>query len=1119
MIRKLLITLAVLFLLPAFANAWYLNAKTSPSTGAGTIAPAGTQTYAAGSNSAEYAAVAAAGYTLSRVTLDGVTLPPNANGKYVAPFPSSATWRYMVAYFTPNSVTITTQVTGGSGIIREDTYESLTDIPLGSSRQLLVIPSAGYSVASVTAAGATITSNGDGSRNVVYSNLQSSKSVSASFSLIPVISVSAGNDVSTVGQGAEFAVTLSGSATSNLGAISYAWSGAGLSFGTPGAAVTTAYSATPGSYTATLTVTSGGVTRQDSTLVTVRNRVEYLNGTCTGCHLMNTTQIMLDYNNSLHPGKVSCQDCHTDAPHTGLPTSSPCINCHTDTSGNVAGHPLAIEGNPCLSCHRAHSTAAYAGAPAVHYNNYTGAGYPASYMTTGALCTNCHVDGLVNNAIRSQWAASGHAQASASAWSVDDFKTRSGCVQCHTTTGFIAYSSAKASAAWGVAADKTKELLTCIGCHSDITTGALRAVAPVRPFADDPQVNRNVGKSNICMGCHSGTNNGASITAQLAASADFSDLAFIAPHYLTAAGTVYAKSGYHFAGQSYSADSKHGEIGALDAAGPCVSCHKNESSGHSFKGEVTPLCAGCHGTLLDAARLDADRAAFADVLLVLRAQLAAKGFAYTAGSFEARNWGAGQAGADSMGAAFNYALLATEPGAYAHNPEYARELALDSIDYLDNGQLDDSVAGLAVPALYASGAISQAVADSFAGYNAKDRCITCHGGSSATASPMASSAHWAHITALYGPGAYLGSGVSSCQACHLSGDITHMNGMADLLNGAGSSCRGCHAGAAPAWIAARLSCTVCHSATPARLPNGVAAPFKANFAGSGHGQYALCTDCHDSGSRHISGSLGSYNRLSLPNDNNLCASCHNEAYLVGAAQLNMLTHVNLSCRDCHDPHGTANPGMIRSTVNGSAISFTEVTYGLIDTATNRGLCQVCHTLTAHYRAGVPETDHYSTACLSCHTHNSAGGAFRPIAGGSCDGCHGYPPAPRSPAVSFGTLDNWANARFEDYSGGGGAHLVGAHIPAGAKASEGWTNCTLCHNDGGTGTTPYHKMVLPIKSHIDNVTVLVDPKLRFSEGFTVYTGAKLQNAPAANVTGSCYNISCHMSPSPRWSTER
>jgi hypothetical protein len=63
------------------------------------------------------------------------------------------------------------------------------------------------------------------------------------------------------------------------------------------------------------------------------------------------------------------------------------------------------------------------------------------------------------------------------------------------------------------------------------------------------------------------------------------------------------------------------------------------------------------------------------------------------------------------------------------------------------------------------------------------------------------------------------------------------------------------------------------------------------------------------------------------------------------------------------------------------------------------------------------------------------------------------------------------------------------------------------------------MVLPIKSHIDNVTVLVDPKLRFSEGFTVYTGAKLQNAPAANVTGGCYNISCHMSPSPRWSTER
>ena len=262
MIRKLLLTLTVLFVLPTFANAWYVNAKTSPATGQGTISPSGNQSYPAGSNSGEYTVTPAPGYTVFRVTLDGANISPNANGKYVAPYVASKAWRYMVAYFTGNTVSITTQITGGSGAIREDTFESLTNIPVGSNRQLLVIPNPGYAIASVTAAGATsIIDNADGTKTVIYTNLQASQTVSASFSLIPVVTVSAGQDVTANGAGAEFAATLYGSATSNQGAITYAWSGAGLSFGTPDAAITTVYAATPGTYTATLTVTSGGIVK------------------------------------------------------------------------------------------------------------------------------------------------------------------------------------------------------------------------------------------------------------------------------------------------------------------------------------------------------------------------------------------------------------------------------------------------------------------------------------------------------------------------------------------------------------------------------------------------------------------------------------------------------------------------------------------------------------------------------------------------------------------------------------------------------------------------------------------------------------------------------------------
>jgi trimeric autotransporter adhesin len=849
---------------------------------------------------------------------------------------------------------------------------------------------------------------------------------------------------------------------------------------------------------------------------------------CVQCHVPD---IMSGFEASLHKTNgLVCTSCHVQGSHNPAVPATACNGCHLDAGGNVALHPVPIAGNACISCHNPHSTVSILSSTlgTLHYNNITAGRYPASYVTSRASCADCHSTAAGNLAVRQQWYTSGHARTKDAPWVSYDFKTRSGCVQCHTTTGFIAYSSGRMTAAWGTASDKTKELLTCKGCHTDIATGALRTVVPVSPFAGDSYQNPNVGKSNLCMDCHSGTNNGTSITAQLALPADFTNLAFISPHYLAAGGTLFAKSGYHFPGRSYPAAATHAGLGSANGAGPCVSCHKNDSFGHTFRTGAVAICAGCHGSALPDAQLALDQASFAGALEVLRAQLAANGFVYTPTYpyFANRNWGAGQAGANTMGAAYNYVLMLSDPGAYAHNPGYARQLVLDSIDYLDNGQFDDSVTTLALPGLLASGAVSPAAAATLTAYKAKNLCITCHGGTASSTSPMASGSHSGHLTGLYGPGNYLGSDVASCQACHLYGSPTHLNGVVDLVNGAGSACQGCHAGGAPAWTGAgRLDCTTCHAATPARLPNGVAAPYKGNFLTTGHGQFAAsgqCTVCHDPDSRHISGTLGSYTRLRMLNDNSLCASCHATA-TVGASFRNMSSHVTidgrvLNCRDCHDPHGSTNLSMIRQTINGVSIVFTDLTNGMVDPVTNRGLCQVCHTLTAHYRAGVAETGHYSSGCLNCHSHNSAGGAFRP-SGGACDSCHGYPPVPRNTGNNFGTTGNWAGARFEDYSGGGGAHLATSHISPFAVASEGWANCAVCHNAGKSGSSANHRMTTPVQSHIDSVTVLLDPALRFSSGFAGYTAAKLVNLPARNATGSCFNVSCHMSRSPRWSTER
>jgi trimeric autotransporter adhesin len=1167
-----LLLLFMLLMLPAFANAatyWAITASTSPAALKPNLTPArpmnfgnyttpgglgATNVTNAATTSVDYNVSIPAGYSLVSVKVDGVVAGTTA-GTYTVN-KGTVLSHTIVASYAATSYTITTQVASGGTISASGSYSTSLPITVtpsvGNQLTGVVIDAVTYALTDVLPSFVTRTGSSAGS---TYTFTSGSHTVKGVFALLATASARITTPSQTVPTGTT-GILLDGSAsTSTVPGTSFVWS---ATCGTVSATVPNGTTATYNAATVattcsvTLTVNAPGITPSPSASINITTQVPVLVETqiCLNCHDGNNGPAVPGFTTTLHYSRLSCQDCHNPVqamshPYAAFSTmANVCASCHADSQGNVPLHPIAIGTNPCLSCHDPHSLVSLVGAPAGHYNNVTSAGYPASYMSVRETCRNCHIATATNAVVRHQWASSGHAATTEPPWASQDFKTKSGCVQCHTTTGFIAYSTGKMTAAWGVASDKTKEVLTCVGCHSNLSTGEVRNVSPVRPFADDSFQNHDLSKSNLCMDCHSGRNNGKSIAVKVGV-ADFTNTPFVAPHYLSAAGTLQGASGYHFPGQVYASYSSnnHREVGIGNSAntgtsGPCATCHMSAVDKHTFKtvttdlsGTVTAItasvCVNCHSGALDATQLNADKVMYLNSLVVLKAMLASKGFVYSASYpyFTNTNWGVGQAGANVMGAAFNYVLLLSEPGAYTHNPLYAKQLVLSSIDYLDNGQFDDSVTTLAIPSLLASGAISQTVADSFVAYKAKQNlCTSCHGFTASSGAPMASFAHPAHLTGAYGPGAYFGPDVSACQACHVSNSTSHRNGAVDLVAG---GCLGCHAGAAPAWNSAtRLDCTSCHAATPAVLPNGVAAPYKANFALSGHGQYPAsnqCTVCHDPNSRHISGSLGSYTRLRLLNDNNLCASCHNTA-TVGIAFRNMSTHVTpdgraLGCRDCHDPHGSSNLSMIRSQINGVTIVFTDKINAFIDPVTNRGLCQVCHTLTAHYRAGVAETGHFTSGCLNCHSHNSAGGAFRPVGGGACDSCHGYPPAPRNLAASFGTPGNWVAARFEDYSGGGGAHLAAGHISPNADPSQGWANCAVCHNAGIIGSTPYHSMATPVKSHIDKVTVKVDPKLRFSEGFTVYTGAKLANLPAANATGSCFNISCHMSQSPRWSTER
>lgn len=411
--------------------------------------------------------------------------------------------------------------------------------------------------------------------------------------------------------------------------------------------------------------------------------------------------------------------------------------------------------------------------------------------------------------------------------------------------------------------------------------------------------------------------------------------------------------------------------------------------------------------------------------------------------------------------------------------------------------------------------------------------------------------HNVHFGGTYGPNITIGATANGCASCHAFTDMLAANHDNQVINldgtkvtvnvgsltltapntGLTAQCSTCHT-QATVWKSSasvggsRLACETCHTTTSGALSviGGITAPDKTSAATLGHGKAGIaqaCTACHDSNSAHISGTLGDSNRLNAGQD---CNTCHsNTAIVTTTSKQNMRVHqvsgLGSTCIDCHNPHGTTNNMMVNTTINGTTISYTGTS--TFANPGQTGVCQTCHSTTQYFtKAGTTPSGgaHVAstTNCTTCHLHNPTDGSRAFTAPGNCDACHGYPPAPRNVAgLAFGTQGQWSSARFEDYSGGGGAHIVGAHIPASAKASDSWTYCTPCHKGGAAN----HAKVLPIRDHVENVTVSVDPQLRFSnDTFAIYTTAKLVSA-GANKSGSCFNVSCHFATTLKWSTER
>jgi hypothetical protein len=312
-----------------------------------------------------------------------------------------------------------------------------------------------------------------------------------------------------------------------------------------------------------------------------------------------------------------------------------------------------------------------------------------------------------------QWAASPHARFDDEAFKHWDKEGAIplACARCHSTPGFLDYLGADGSAPSVIDRPAAVgSVITCNACHNPQARQLGSVVFPSGAWIGD------LGAEARCMACHQGTESGASVeraVATLNADAVEPKLGFVNVHYRAAGATLYgamAHGGYQYPSKNYGGRYRHPV-----PFNRCTTCHEP----HSTEVNVQE-CAACHRNTNDKAALrrirfsksdfdgDGDtREGIAHEVEHLHARLMAaimeyakaiarKPIVYDAHAFPyffVDTNGDGVADKEEarvpnrynawtprlLKAAYNYQLVAKDPGAYAHNPVYTLQILYDSL--------------------------------------------------------------------------------------------------------------------------------------------------------------------------------------------------------------------------------------------------------------------------------------------------------------------------------------------------------------------------------------------------------------------------------------------------------
>lgn len=318
---------------------------------------------------------------------------------------------------------------------------------------------------------------------------------------------------------------------------------------------------------------------------------------------------------------------------------------------------------------------------------------------------------IKNSEAITDWFRSAHADQAAEAfrhWDEDEEITPV-CATCHSGEGFRAFHGLDGSEPGKVDHPiPTGGVVDCGTCHN---AGLSEVTEVTFPSGLQHPVQ---GVEAACMTCHQGRSSGAAVSGATAEMEDDTvnpELAFINPHYATAAATWlggYGGAGYHYEGRDYAGRFFHAR-----PVSTCNSCHDP----HSLEIEFEP-CLTCHrGDSPQAIRIsrqsydgsgdtsvgiksdiDNNAALLMKMLGDYGADVAGVPLVYDGHRYpyffaDANGDGViDEAGGRavsyngwtprSLRAAYNWKLVTADPGNFAHNPAYTLQLLYDSIEDL-----------------------------------------------------------------------------------------------------------------------------------------------------------------------------------------------------------------------------------------------------------------------------------------------------------------------------------------------------------------------------------------------------------------------------------------------------